>query len=82
MEEFLKENKVFGIQGIDTRALTRRIRDKGAQQAVLSTNISDTQNLIKKARKSPGLIGRDLVKDVTCKKSLRLEWEWMGYSKW
>ena len=67
LEEFLKKNNVFGIQGIDTRALTRRIRDKGAQQAVLSTNISDTQNLIEKARKSPGLIGRDLVKNVTCK---------------
>ena len=67
LEDFLKKNNVFGIQGIDTRALTRRIRDKGAQQAVLSTNISDTQNLIVKARKSPGLIGRDLVKNVTCK---------------
>ena len=67
LEDFLKKNNVFGIQGIDTRALTRRIRDKGAQQAVLSTNISDTQNLIEKARKSPGLIGRDLVKNVTCK---------------
>ena len=67
LEDFLKKNNVFGIQGIDTRALTRRIRDKGAQQAVLSTNNSDTQNLIEKARKSPGLIGRDLVKNVTCK---------------
>ena len=67
LEDFLKKNNVFGIQGIDTRALTRRIRDKGAQQAVLSTNISDTHNLIEKARKSPGLIGRDLVKNVTCK---------------
>ena len=37
LEDFLKKNNVFGIQGIDTRALTRRIRDKGAQQAVLST---------------------------------------------
>ena len=67
LEDFLKKNNVFGIQGIDTRALTRRIRDKGAQQAVLSTNISDTHTLIEKARKSPGLIGRDLVKNVTCK---------------
>ena len=67
LEDFLKKNNVFGIQDIDTRALTRRIRDKGSQQAVLSTNISDTHNLIEKARKSPGLIGRDLVKNVTCK---------------
>ena len=67
LEEFLKETNVFGIQGIDTRALTRRIREKGAQQAILSTDTSDPQRLIEKVRKSPGLIGRDLVKEVTCK---------------
>ena len=69
LEDFLKNNKVFGIQGIDTRALTKRIREKGAQQAVLSTDTSNKQRLIEKARKSPGLIGRDLVKEVTCKKA-------------
>ena len=69
LEDFLKKNNVFGIQGIDTRALTRRIRDKGAQKAVLSTNTSDPHKLIEKARKSPDLIGIDLVKDVTCKKA-------------
>ena len=67
LEEFLKETNVFGIQGIDTRALTRRIREKGSQQAILSTDTSDPQRLIEKVRKSPGLIGRDLVKEVTCK---------------
>jgi carbamoyl-phosphate synthase small subunit len=69
LEEFLKETNVFGIQGIDTRALTRRIREKGAQQAILSTDISNPQSLVEKARKSPGLMGRDLVKEVTCEKS-------------
>jgi carbamoyl-phosphate synthase small subunit len=69
LEEFLKEENVFGIQGIDTRALTRRIREKGAQQAILSTNTSDPQRLIEKARKSPNLTGKDLVKEVTCKSS-------------
>ena len=69
LEDFLKKNNVFGIQGIDTRSLTRRIRDKGAQKAVLSTNTSDLHKLIEKARKSPDLIGIDLVKDVTCKKA-------------
>ena len=69
LEEFLKQNNVFGIQGIDTRALTRRIRDKGAQQAVLSTSTSDPQKLIEKARNSPSLIGQDLVQEVTCKKA-------------
>jgi carbamoyl-phosphate synthase small subunit len=69
LEDFLKKTNVFGVQGIDTRALTRRIREKGAQQAILSTDTSDPQRLIEKARKSPGLTGRDLVKQVTCKKA-------------
>ena len=69
LEDYLLKNKVFGIQGIDTRALTRRIREKGAQQAILSTDTSNPQELVEKARKSPGLIGRDLVKEVTCKKA-------------
>jgi carbamoyl-phosphate synthase small subunit len=77
LEDFLKETNVFGIQGIDTRALTRRIREKGAQQAILSTDTSDPQRLIEKARKSPGLVGRDLVKEVTCKKA----YEW-NESEW
>jgi len=77
LEEFLKQNNVFGIQGIDTRALTRRIRDKGAQQAVLSTSTTDPQKLIEKARNSPSLIGQDLVKQVTCKKA----YEW-NESEW
>ena len=68
---------MFGIQGIDTRALTRRIRDKGAQQAVLSINTTDTQKLVEKARNSPGLIGRDLVKEVSCRKA----YEW-NESEW
>jgi len=68
LEDFLLKNKIFGIQGIDTRALTRRIREKGAQQAILSTDTSNPQELVEKAKKSPSLIGRDLVKEVTCKK--------------
>lgn len=78
LEDFLQETGVVGIQGIDTRALTRRIRDKGAQQAVLSTDISDPQRLIEKARNSPGIIGKDLVKEVTCKQAYdwnESEWE-------
>ncbi len=77
LEEFLKQNNVFGIQGIDTRALTRRIRDKGAQQAVLSISTNDPQKLIEKARNSLSLIGQDLVKQVTCKKA----YEW-NESEW
>lgn len=66
LEDFLKKYGIIGIQGIDTRSLTRRIREKGAQQAVLSTITQDQKELIRKAQNSPGLIGRDLVKEVTC----------------
>ena len=66
LEDFLKKFGIIGIQGIDTRALTRRIREKGAQQAVLSTIPQEHKDLVRKAQNSPGLIGRDLVKEVTC----------------
>jgi carbamoyl-phosphate synthase small subunit len=65
LDEYLKENKILGIEGIDTRALTRHIRLQGAMKAVISTEDLDEKNLIKKAYASPGLIGRDLVKEVT-----------------
>jgi carbamoyl-phosphate synthase small subunit len=73
LEDFLKKFGVIGIQGIDTRALARRIREKGAQQAVLTTIPQDQKKLIRKAQNSPGLLGRDLVKEVTCQEPY--DWE-------
>lgn len=67
LDQFLKDYGVLGIQGVDTRALTRHIRDAGAQQAILSTVESDPLALVEKAKRSVGLAGRDLVKEVTCK---------------
>ena len=69
LEEYLKENNIIGIEGVDTRSLTLHIRTKGAMKGVISTIDLDPKSLIKKAKDSPGLIGRDLVKEVTCKKS-------------
>ncbi len=68
LDSFLQSNGVVGIQGIDTRALTKHIRDVGAQEGVISTIDLDQRSLIDKAKRSPGLIGRDLVKEVTCSK--------------
>ena len=65
--DYLKENNILGIEGIDTRALTLHIRGAGAMKAVLSTEDLDGKNLIKKARDSQGLVGIDLVKEVTSK---------------
>jgi carbamoyl-phosphate synthase small subunit len=63
---YLKTHGIVGIQGIDTRALVRRLRDHGAQQGVISTVDFDLQRLIAKAKAAPSLVGRDLVKEVTC----------------
>ena len=61
---YLKENKILGIEGIDTRELTLHIREKGAMKAVLSTEDANLQSLINKVKKSRGLVGLDLVKEV------------------
>jgi carbamoyl-phosphate synthase small subunit len=67
--DYLKENNIMGIEGIDTRKLTLHIRQAGAMQAVLSTEDPDEKSLVKKAQNSPGLMGVDLVKEVTIDKT-------------
>jgi carbamoyl-phosphate synthase small subunit len=64
--EFLSSYGVIGIQEVDTRALTRRLRTSGVMKGVISTVDLDKENLVAKAKASPGLIGLDLVKYVTC----------------
>lgn len=66
LADFLKQFNILGIEGIDTRALTRHIRQAGALRAVISTEDYDRDSLINKAKNAPGLIGRDLVREVTC----------------
>jgi len=71
LDSYFKERGTPGIEGIDTRALTRHIRDKGALKAVLSSAVPggatlDEGALVARAKASQGLDGRDLVKDVTC----------------
>lgn len=69
LADYLKENNILGIEGIDTRALTLHIREAGAMKAVLSTEDLDEKSLVKKAKDSPGLIGRDLVQEVMCQRA-------------
>jgi len=66
--EYLEENNIPGIEGIDTRQLTLHIRLQGAMKAVLSTLDTDEKSLVQKARNSAGLVGIDLVKEVTSDK--------------
>lgn len=71
---YLMRNRIVGISGIDTRALTRIIREKGAMQGIISTRDGDFASLVKRARELPSLAGRDLVREVTCQKP----YEWHG----
>jgi len=79
LDAYLKERRIVGIQGIDTRALTKHIRDQGAMEGVISTIDLSPASLVEKARSSPGLIGRDLVKEVCCTEPFR--W-WQGEWRW
>ena len=64
LHEYLARHGIVGMEGIDTRALVRRIRTQGAMKGVLSTSDLDDASLVAKAKASPGLVGRDLVREV------------------
>jgi carbamoyl-phosphate synthase small subunit len=64
LDDYLATHGVVGISGIDTRALVRRIREHGALKGVLSSEDLDDASLVAKAKASPGLVGRDLVREV------------------
>src|SRR5512137_323752 len=66
LDAYLKENGVVGIQGIDTRALTRHLRDCGAQNGIISTLDASAESLVAKARMVPSMAGLDLASGVTC----------------
>ncbi|HTN77698.1 MAG TPA: glutamine-hydrolyzing carbamoyl-phosphate synthase small subunit, partial [Pirellulaceae bacterium] len=61
---YLQRHGVVGLAGIDTRALVRKIRTRGALKGIISTLDLDDASLIAKAKNSPGLVGRDLVREV------------------
>jgi carbamoyl-phosphate synthase small subunit len=64
LDDYLRRHNVLGVEGIDTRALVRRLRVRGAMKGILSTNDLDDASLVHKARTSPGIVGRDLVREV------------------
>ena len=67
LDSYLKRYGIVGIQGIDTRELTKRLREGGSQMGVISTVDLNPESLVEKAKSLPKIEGRDLVKDVTCK---------------
>ena len=66
LHQYMKDHGIVGIEGIDTRSLVRQLRDRGSQEGIISTVQQSPEELIAKAQRSPGLLGRDLVKEVTC----------------
>ena len=69
LENILKENNIIGIQGLDTRALVRCIRDEGAMNGIISSKILNEKDLINTLKEHPCMNGLDLAKQVTCDKS-------------
>jgi carbamoyl-phosphate synthase small subunit len=67
LRAFLESRGKLGVEGIDTRALTRRLRLQGAMRGILSTETRDVDQLLERVRAWPGLVGRDLVREVTCR---------------
>ena len=81
LDGYLKEHGVVGIEDIDTRALTRALRETGAQRAVIASGVdseSDIAELLAEVRRSPGMEGRDLAARVTCS----APYEWSGEVAW
>lgn len=65
LRDYLMHENILGIEDVDTRAVTRHIRDTGAMRAYISTFDTDTSSLVKKAKSIPSMVGLDLVKRVT-----------------
>ncbi len=74
LDEYLKRHNIIGVEQVDTRALTKHIRVKGAMKGIISTCEIDKDLLVEKAKASLGIIGRDLVKEVTCDKSYEFKY--------
>ena len=77
--DYMTRHNIIGIYGIDTRQLTKNIRTKGAQKSLISTIDFNKKSLTNKVKKSSGIVGRDLVTEVSCKKSYK--WS-KGTEKW
>ena len=69
LSDYLIDHSIMGVEGMDTRAITKHLRAAGVMKAILSTADLDRNRLVEKAKTSPGLIGRDLVREVTCQNS-------------
>lgn len=74
LDEYLRGHGIAGISDVDTRAIVRHIREKGAMRACLSTAGADAAELVRRAADAPEMVGRDLASAVTCDSP----YEWSG----
>ncbi|MBA2528191.1 MAG: glutamine-hydrolyzing carbamoyl-phosphate synthase small subunit [Pyrinomonadaceae bacterium] len=73
LDDYLKRWNIVAMEGIDTRALVRHIRDKGAMRACISTIDTDETSAVEKARQSPSMENRELASVVTTKRPYEVE---------
>ena len=78
LDEYLKKYKLPGIQGVDTRRLTKHLRTRGAMKAFISTEPVSDADAIKRANEWKGIVGVDYAVEVTHKKAFH----WEGYGQW
>ncbi len=76
LDDYLSEAGIVGIQGIDTRSLTRIIRDEGAMNSIISSDDLDLESLKRKLKLVPAMAGQDLVQKVSCPRI----WTWPSQS--
>ncbi|MBT4035972.1 MAG: glutamine-hydrolyzing carbamoyl-phosphate synthase small subunit [Candidatus Marinimicrobia bacterium] len=72
LHDYLNQSEIVGIQGIDTRSLTRILRDEGAMNGIISSDDLDLSSLRRKLELVPEMTGQDLVQEVTCQRT----WTW------
>jgi carbamoyl-phosphate synthase small subunit len=73
LDRFMEDHGLIGIEGIDTRALTRTLRDEGAMRGAISTTTLDVGELLERVRAAPSMEGLDLVPRVSCAEPYRWE---------
>jgi carbamoyl-phosphate synthase small subunit len=81
---YLRDHGIVCIEGLDTRALTRHLRNYGAQMGIISTIDHNPESLLKKVKEHPGISAFDLVRDVTTKERYSWKegcWKWCAVEK-
>ncbi len=79
LSSYLEKHNIIAVEEIDTRALTKHIRVRGAMKGIISTNDHDPESLVRKARQWQGIVGVDLVKEVTCGETYKYD---VGRGTW